>query len=113
MIIHNPQVILNKPIIADNGQLWIVSEVNILAIDTQPEYQFNFVTDIPVKTSPNQMYYHMTRSVTEKATLTLYRVQHESIFELLCGGAIEHGYVTDINTMDKFISRLSLMLPIV
>jgi hypothetical protein len=64
-------------------------------------------TDIPVKSSPNQQYYNMTRRMEQEVTLRLF----DSIYELYCNGEISHGYCKDIDTMSKFISKVVDMLP--
>ena len=112
MYIENPEVLLTKPIIGRDGQMWIVCECSRLAeASGAPTYEFLFITDVPVKSSPNQVYYSMTKARRETVELTLYRVQHESVFELVCNGAVERGYVKDIDSLDKFINRLKEMLP--
>jgi hypothetical protein len=112
MRIENPEKLLTTPVFGSDGQLWIVTECTRLAVGTDgPTYEFKLITDVPVKSSPNQVYYSMTKARTETVELTLYRVQHEGVFELVCNGAVERGYTKDIDTMDKFIYRLKEMLP--
>ena len=112
MRIENPEKLLTTPVFGSDGQLWIVTECTKLALSTNgPTYEFKLVTDVAVKSSPNQVYYSMTKAITETVELTLYRVQHEGVFELVCNGAVERGYTKDIDTMDKFIYRLKEMLP--
>ena len=114
MYIENPEKLLTKPIIGRDGQMWIVCECSRLAdAETDsPMYEFKLITDVPVKSSPNQVYYSMTKARRETVELTLYRVQHESLFELVCNGAVERGYVKDIDTLDKFIIKIVDMLPV-
>lgn len=113
MYIENPEKLLTKPIIGRDGQMWIVCECSRLADaeTNSPTYEFKLITDVPVKSSPNQVYYSMTKARRETVELTLYRVQHESVFELVCNGAVQSGYVNDIDTLDKFINTLKEMLP--
>ena len=113
MYIENPEKLLSTPIFGRDGQLWIAAECTKLtnAESRGHTYEFKLITDVPVKSSPNQVYYSMTKARKETVELTLYRVQHEGVFELVCNGAVERGYTKDIDTMDKFIYRLKEMLP--
>ena len=112
MYIENPEKLLSTPILGTDGQLWIVCECTRLAVGTDaPIYEFKLVTDAPVKSSPNQVYYSMTKARRETVELTLYNVGHESVYELVCNGMVEHGYVKDIDSADKFVYRLKEMLP--
>ena len=111
MILKNPEKILHQPIFTKDGELWFVKDVNVL-MDGDITYEFRLVTQVPVKSSPNQQYYHMTRTMDETAKLTLIKTDYakNNIYELLCGGAMWSGYCEDIDTMDKFISVLADML---
>jgi hypothetical protein len=81
-------------------------------MDGDITYEFKLVTQVPVKSSPNQQYYHMTRTMDETAKLVLItNYTKNNIYELLCGGAMWRGYCEDIDTMDKFISVLADRLP--
>ena len=113
MYIENPEKLLSTPIFGSDGQLWIVAECTRLsnAESRGHTYEFKLVTDVPVKSSPNQMYYSMTKARSEKVELTMYKVDSEGIFEMVCNGMIEHGYTKDINTIAKFTYRLNQMLP--
>jgi hypothetical protein len=114
MILKNPDKILHQPIFTKDGNFWFATDVNVLMhIDNSIEYEFKLVTQIPVKSSPNQQYYHMTRTMDETAKLTLIKTDYakNNIYELLCGGAMWRGYCSDIDTMDKFISVLADKLP--
>ena len=113
MRIENPEKLLTTPVFGRDGQLWIVTECTKLALSTNgPTYEFKLVTDVPVKSSPNQVYYSMTKAITETVELTLYKSGYKNnVFELVCNGMVEHGYIKDIDTMDKFIYRLKEMLP--
>lgn len=113
MYIENPEKLLTTPIFGSDGQLWIVAECTRLtnAESRGHTYEFKLVTDVPVKSSPNQMYYSMTKARSETVELTMYKVDNEGIFEMTCYGMVEHGYTKDIDTMDKFTYRLKEMLP--
>jgi hypothetical protein len=111
MILKNVDKILNQPIFTKDGDLWFVKDVNVL-MDGDITYEFRLVTQIPVKSSPNQQYYHYTRTMDETAKLVLItNYTKNNIYELLCGGAMWRGYCEDIDTMDKFISVLADRLP--
>ena len=113
MYIENPEALLKRPIIGRDGQMWIPCECSRLAeASGAPTYEFKLITDVPVKSSPNQVYYSMTKARRETVELTLYNVGHESVYELVCNGMVEHGYVKDIDSADKFVYRLKEMLPI-
>ena len=112
MRIENPEKLLTTPVFGSDGQLWIVTECNRLAVGTDgPTYEFKLITDVPVKSSPNQVYYSMTKARTETVELTMYKVDSEGMFGMVCNGVSEYGYTKDIDTMDKFIYRLKEMLP--
>ena len=112
MTLKNVDKILHQPIFTKDGDLWFVKDVNV-TMDDDVTYEFKLVTQIPVKSSPNQQYYHMTRTMDETAKLTLIKTDYakNNIYELLCGGAMWRGYCEDIDTMDKFISVLADKLP--
>ena len=111
MILKNVDKILNQPIFTKDGDLWFVKDVNVL-MDGDITYEFKLVTQVPVKSSPNQQYYHMTRTMDETVKLVLITdYTKNNIYELLCGGAMWRGYCEDIDTMDKFISVLADRLP--
>jgi hypothetical protein len=110
MILKNPEKLLKTIIPSTTGDLWFVKDVNVL-MDEDITYEFKLVTQVPVKSSPNQQYYSMTRARIEEAKLNFYRVQHENTYELFCYGQVQRGYCTDIDTMDKFIDVLRYMLP--
>lgn len=112
MILKNVEKILHQPIFTKDGELWFVKDVNVM-MDDDVTYEFKLVTQVPVKSSPTQQYYHMTRTMDETATLTLIKTDYakNNIYELLCGGAMWSGYCEDIDTMDKFISVLGDKLP--
>ena len=111
MTLKNVDKILHQPIFTKDGDLWFVKDVNV-TMDDDVTYEFKLVTQIPVKSSPNQQYYHMTRTMDETAKLVLITdYTKNNIYELLCGGAMWRGYCEDIDTMDKFISVLADRLP--
>lgn len=116
MYIENPEKLLSTPIFGSDGQLWIVAECNILsnAESRGHTYEFKLVTDVPVKSSPNQVYYSMTKVRSETVELIMYPSSgwRGGVFQLVCNGVAEHGYTNDIDTMDKFVYRLNQMLPI-
>ena len=111
MILKNVEKILHQPIFTKDGDLWFVKDVNV-TMDDDVTYEFKLVTQVPVKSSPNQQYYHMTRTMDETVKLVLITdYTKNNIYELLCGGAMWRGYCEDIDTMDKFISVLADRLP--
>ena len=114
MRIENAGKMLNQAIPTKNGNLWFVKDVSItMDVDNGITYIFDLVTQIPVKSSPNQQYYHMTRAIEERVKLILIKSEEykNNIYRLQCSGTEWHGYVTDINTMNKFISLLADKLP--
>ena len=114
MRLENAGKMLNQAIPTVDGNIWFVRDVSItMDVDNGITYIFDLVTDVPVKSSPNQQYYHMTKSMEERVKLTLIKIDYpkNNIYELLCGGAMWRGYVTDIDTMNKFISVLADKLP--
>jgi hypothetical protein len=111
MTLKNVDKILHQPIFTKDGDLWFVKDVNV-TMDDDVTYEFKLVTQVPVKSSPNQQYYHMTRTMDETVKLVLITdYTKNNIYELLCGGAMWRGYCEDIDTMDKFISVLADRLP--
>lgn len=106
MILKNVEKILHQPILTKDGNLWFTKDVNV-TMDDDVTYEFKLVTQVPVKSSPTQQYYHMTRTLDYTATLRL----NSKTYELFCGGQVWRGYCIDIDTMDKFISVLADMLP--
>lgn len=118
MKLKNVEKILHKPIITLDGNLWFAKDVIVaMDVDTGITYEFKLVTQMPVKSSPNQQYYHMTRTVEHTATLRLHKMvdrygkQGDSVYQLFCGNMTYHGYCVDIDTLDKFISVLAKQLP--
>jgi hypothetical protein len=107
MILKNPEKLLKEVIPTIDGDLWYVTDLNLTMDGSGISYIYKMSTDIPVKSSPNQQYYNMTRRMEQEVTLRLF----DSIYELYCNGQILHGYCTDIDTMDKFIKQVSNILP--
>ncbi len=94
MILANPDKILKTLIPSATGNLiWCATNVNV-TMDDEITYTFEFVAQAPVKSSPNQQYYSMTRSKNVEAKLNFYRVQHENTYELFCYGQVQRGYCT-------------------
>jgi hypothetical protein len=112
MRLENAGKMLNQVIPTTDGNIWFVRDVSI-TMDDDVTYMFDLVTDVPVKSSPYQQYYHMTKLREERIKLRLHKTNSgaDSIYELFCSGTIWHGYVNDINTMNKFISLLADKLP--
>lgn len=111
MRLENAGKMLNQAIPTKDGNIWFVRDVSI-TMDDDVTYMFDLVTQIPVRNSPNQQYYHMTREIEERVKLVLITdYTKNNIYELLCGGAMWRGYCEDINTMHKFISLLADKLP--
>jgi len=96
MYIENPEKLLSNPIFGRDGPSWIVCECTRLAVGTDgPTYEFKLITDVPVKSSPNQHYYTMTTARRETVELTMYKAGSEGIFEMVCNGMVEHGYTNN------------------
>ena len=108
MIIKNPEKILNQWIPTHDGGLWYVTDVSVtIDVDNGIAYRFKLQTDAPVKSSPNQQYYHMTRTIEKEVTLRLVG----PTYELYCDGLALSGYCKDIDAMDKFIKQVENILP--
>jgi hypothetical protein len=105
MIIKNPEKLL-KQWIPTNEDLWYVTDLSVTMDDSGTAYIYKMSTDIPVKSSPNQQYYHMTRRVEQEVTLRITG----PIYELYFDGCVLHGYCKDIDSMDKFINQISNIL---
>ena len=111
MRLENAGKMLNQAIPTVDGNLWFVRDVSI-TMDDDVTYMFDLVTQVPVKSSPNQQYYHMTKAMEERVKLKLLKTNTSGgVYELQCSGVMWHGYVTDINTINKFISLLADKLP--
>jgi hypothetical protein len=108
MIIKNPEKLLKQWIPTHDGDLWYVTDVSVtIDVDNGIAYRFKLQTDAPVKSSPNQQYYHMTRTIEKEITLRITG----PIYELYCDGLALHGYCKDIDSMDKFIKQVENILP--
>jgi hypothetical protein len=105
MIIKNPEKLL-KTFIVSNEDLWYVTDLSVTMDDSGIAYIYKMSTEVPVKSSPNQQYYHMTRRIEQEVTLRITG----RIYELYCDGCVLHGYCKDIDAMDKFINQISNIL---
>ena len=106
MIIKNPEKLL-KQWIPTNEDLWYVTDLSVTMEDSGTAYIYKMFTEVPVKSSPNQQYYHMTRAFEKEVTLRITGI----VYELYCDGCALHGYCKDINSMDKFIKQIENILP--
>jgi len=107
MIIKNPDKLLKQFIPTPDGDLWYVADLSITMDDSGTAYIYKMSTDIPVKSSPNQQYYHMTRRMEQEVKLKF----DGSMYELYCSGQTWRGHCADIDTINKFISKVANMLP--
>ncbi len=105
MIIKNPEKLL-KQWIPTNEDLWYVTDLSVTMDDSGTAYIYKMFTEVPVKSSPNQQYFHMTRRIQQEVTLRITG----PIYELYCDGCALHGYCKDIDSMDKFINQISNIL---
>jgi hypothetical protein len=107
MILKNPDKLLRQFIPSATGNLiWCATNVSV-RMDDEITYIFEFHTQIPVKSSPNQQYYSMTRAKNCEVKLKLFG----DTYEIFCEGETQRGYCTDIDTLDKFIHILIYLLP--
>ena len=111
MIIKNLEKILQQPIVTKDD-LWFVTDVSV-KMDVDIEYEFKLITEVPVKSSHNQQYYHMTRALEKTVVLRLHKTDYgkNNVYSVYTDEKIWQGYCVDIDTMDKFISVLADMLP--
>jgi hypothetical protein len=107
MIIKNPDKLLKEFIPTINGDLWYVNDLSVTMDEDGTTYTYKMSTDIPVKSSPNQQYYNMTRRMEQEVKLRF----DGSMYDLYCSGQIWRGHCSDIDTMDKFIKKVADMLP--
>ena len=108
MLIKNPEKLLKQWIPTHNGDLWYVTDVSVtIDVDNGIAYIFKLQTDAPVKSSPNQQYYNMTRTIEKEVTLRLSR----HTYQLSTPETVWQGYNKDIDTIDKFIKQLENVLP--
>ena len=108
MILKNPDKILKQWIPATNGDIWFVDDVTVTMNEQGVSYIFRFITELPVKNSPNQQYYHSTRRIHKEVTL---RFNDRNTYSLLTDEKIWHGFCGDIDTMNKFITVVADVLP--
>ena len=108
MIIKNPDKLLNQWIPGTNGDIWFVDDVTVTMNEQGVSYIFRFITELPVKNSPNQQYYHSTRRIHKEVTL---RFNDRNTYSLLTDEKIWHGFCGDIDTMNKFITVVADVLP--
>ena len=107
MILKNPDKLLRQFIPSATGNLiWCATNVSV-TMEDEITYMFEFRTQIPVKSSPNQQYYSMTHAKKCEVKLKLFG----DIYEIFCEGETQRGYCTDIDTLDKFIHILIYLLP--
>ena len=107
MIIKNPDKLLNQWIPTHDGDLWYVTDLNLTMYEDSIAYHYKMRTEAPVKSSPNQQYYHMTSTIEKEVTLRLS--QHT--YQLSTPETVWQGYNKDIDTLDKFIKQLENVLP--
>jgi hypothetical protein len=107
MIIKNPDKLLKEFIPTIEGDLWYVNDLSVTMDEDGTTYIYKMSTDIPVKSSPNQQYYNMTRRMEQEVKLKF----DGSMYELNCLGLTWRGHCSDIDTMDKFIKKVADMLP--
>jgi hypothetical protein len=108
MILKNPDKLLKQWIPAETGDIWFVDDVTVTMNEQGIAYVFRCITELPVKTSPNQQYYHSTRRIHKEVTL---RFNDRNTYSLLTDEQMWHGFCGDIDTMDKFISVVAEVLP--
>ena len=108
MILKNPDKILKQWIPATNGDIWFADDVTVTMNEQGVSYIFRFITELPVKNSPNQQYYHSTRRIRKEVTL---RFNDRNTYSLLTDEKIWHGFCGDIDTMNKFITVVADVLP--
>ena len=107
MIIKNPEKLLKELILTTDGDLWYVEDLSVTMDADGMAYIYKMSTAIPVKSSPNQQYYNMTRRMEQEVKLKL----DGSMYDLYCRGRICRGHCADIDTMNKFISKVADILP--
>jgi hypothetical protein len=107
MIIKNPDKLLKELILTTDGDLWYVEDLSVTMDTDGMAYIYKMSTAIPVKSSPNQQYYNMTRRMEQEVTLRF----DGSMYDLYCSGQTWRGHCADIDTMDKFIKKVADMLP--
>jgi hypothetical protein len=108
MIIKNPEKLLKQAIVTVHNQMWFVTDLNVQMDENGVRYIYKLGTTVPVKSSPNQQYYHYSRTIEQEVTLSM----NTHTYQLQTPELVLQGYYTDIDTMDKFINRLGAILPI-
>ena len=109
MIIKNADKLLKQWIPAATGDIWFVDDVSItMDSDNGIVYVFRCITELPVKNSPNQQYYHSTRRIHKEVKL---RFNDRNTYSLTTDEETWRGFCGDIDTMDKFISVVADVLP--
>ena len=114
MIIKNADKLLKQWIPATTGDIWFVDDVSItMDSDNGIVYVFRCITELPVKNSPNQQYYHSTRRIHKEVKLRLNQKGYgdKNTYSLNTDEKVWRGYCEDIATMNKFISVLADILP--
>jgi hypothetical protein len=107
MTLKNPEKLLNQWIPTPDGDLWYVMDLSITMDENGITYLYKLTTDAPVKSSPHQQYYNMTRTIEREVQLRF----DGTMYDLYCSGQTWRGYCGDIDTMNKFISKVADMLP--
>jgi len=107
MIIKNADKLLKQFIPTPDGDIWYVTDLSVKMDEDGTTYTYKMDTQVPVKSSPNQQYYHMTRRMEQEVRLRF----DGSMYELYCSGQTWRGHCADIDTMNKFISKVADMLP--
>jgi hypothetical protein len=107
MILKNPEKLLKQWISAHDSDLWYVTDLNVTMDQYSTRYIYKLQTEAPVKSSPNQQYYHMTRRIDKEVTLML----NQQTYQLSTPETVWQGYCKDIDTMDKFIKQIENVLP--
>ena len=107
MIIKNPDKLLKEFIPTPDGDIWYVTDLSVKMDEDGTTYTYKMDTQVPVKSSPNQQYYSMTRAKNCEVKLKLFG----DTYEIFCEGETQRGYCTDIDTLDKFIHILIYLLP--
>ena len=103
MNIKNPEKVLGESIIGRDGHLWQICEVSKLWDNNELYIQFNLLAVVDISNT-------LMRNKQNKVDLRIYESRREKIYQLNCNSEVLHGYVEDINTKDKFISKLKSML---
>lgn len=104
MNIKNPERVLGESIIGRDGHLWQICEVSKLWDSyNEPYIQFNLLAVVDINST-------IMRNKQQKAELKIYNDKIKTEYYLICNSEISIGNIKDINTKDKFISKLKSML---